>query len=198
MPKNDTEFFCNLIAARDEDAMLSRDAAVSLSFRSSECKADEGAAQTSAAFRDCQKKCRVQRLPKVYKCEACRVIVEETENVLGALAKEWQKKQNEGMGPATPFDPGNLLNEICDFSKNGKKQYKEMWSNYPRTYRRFCSEFMREKSNQEAVMKALSGSRQDDQRSRQQNLVRRVKGLCQDQLKLCPADRFLIPILSAF
>jgi hypothetical protein len=129
---------------------------------------------------------RVQRIPKVYRCEACRVIVEEVERELETLAKEWQNKAEM----SGPFDPGNLLDEICNFGKKGKKKYKEMWAGYPRTYRKFCSDFMKEKNNQKAMMKVLSGSRTNDERSRQSGMVVRVKKLCGDALGFCEKDRY--------
>ena len=89
---------------------------------------------------------RVRRLPEIYRCEACRVIVEEVERELEVLAKAWQTKQEKkkvGLTQSTPFDPGTLLDDICRFGKKGKKKYKEMWSNYPKTYRQFCTDFMK-------------------------------------------------------
>jgi hypothetical protein len=39
------------------------------------------------------------------------------------------------------------------------------------------------------MMKVLTGPRQDDKRSRQGGMVKRVKMLCADELKFCPPDR---------
>jgi hypothetical protein len=126
------------------------------------------------------------QLPAHYRCEGCRVVLEEVEWHLNRVMRE---TINKGGQPGE-LNPQKILDRVCKFGKKQPKAMKHRWKFYPRAYRNYCQAFMKDASQKHLVGMAIHGSRSDNPKEQAQDLLQRVRKLCTVDTKECPAARY--------
>jgi hypothetical protein len=125
-------------------------------------------------------------LPEQYRCEGCRIVLEEVEFHLTRLMKETMDKG----GSPGEINPQKILDKVCKFGKKQPKAMRHRWKFYPRAYRNYCEAFMKDPTQKHFVGMAIHGARSDNPKEQAQDLLKRIGQLCTQDTKECPLARY--------
>ena len=126
------------------------------------------------------------QLGDAYRCEGCRVVLEEVEWHLNRIMHE---KMRKGGSPGE-INPQTILDRVCKFGKKQPKAFRTRWKHYPRAYRNYCADFMKNSTRKHYVGMAIHGERSDDPKEQAQALLKRVRHLCSVDTHECPIGRY--------